>query len=150
MVFTPLSGQKRFICFAFDTNIDTPMDVATEMVKELEFADMDPSEIAAMIECEIEAFSSQWKKKRPLYESQHSINLHFDDDDDNHNVCDGSNHPLLPDHPSLFFSPSSSPSITPSHGKYMDSDGYLLQGLYSYDLFIHIVHARISIAVGLR
>lgn len=116
------------------------MDVATEMMKELGIAGMDPSEIAAMIECEIEALASQWKKKRPLNGFQHSIDLHFDDYDDNHNVSDGSNHPiLLPDHPSLIFSPPSSAYIIPSHGKYMNSDGCLLQGLYSYDLFPYCI-----------
>ncbi|KAG8050799.1 hypothetical protein GUJ93_ZPchr0009g1083 [Zizania palustris] len=47
------SGGQRNIYFPFDIVSDTAMDVATEMVKELDITDRQPSEIAAMIEQEI-------------------------------------------------------------------------------------------------
>jgi WNK lysine deficient protein kinase len=47
---TDESGRVRNIYFPFDTASDTAMDVAREMVKELDITDRDPSEIAAKID----------------------------------------------------------------------------------------------------
>ncbi|XAR58846.1 Non-specific serine/threonine protein kinase [Bertholletia excelsa] len=55
-------GSIRNIYFPFDILSDTPLDVATEMVKELEITDWDPSEIATMIGGEISAIVPHWKK----------------------------------------------------------------------------------------
>ncbi|XP_028214497.1 probable serine/threonine-protein kinase WNK4 isoform X2 [Glycine soja] len=46
-------GSCRNVYFPFDIYTDTPIDVAMEMVKELEITDLKPSDIANMIEGEI-------------------------------------------------------------------------------------------------
>ncbi|XP_015931862.1 probable serine/threonine-protein kinase WNK4 [Arachis duranensis] len=48
-------GSVRNVYFPFDIVNDTPMDVATEMVKELEIGDWEPFEIANMIDGEVSA-----------------------------------------------------------------------------------------------
>lgn len=58
---TDKDGSARNIYFPFDTLGDTPIDVATEMVKELEITDWEPMEIASMIEGEISALVPKWK-----------------------------------------------------------------------------------------
>jgi len=47
------AGSARNVYFPFDIFTDTPINVAKEMVKELDIKDWDPSEIALMIEAEI-------------------------------------------------------------------------------------------------
>lgn len=54
------AGQVRNIYFPFDIAGDTATEVATEMVKELDIDDRDPSEIAAMIEQEIVRLVPGW------------------------------------------------------------------------------------------
>ena len=54
------SGHARNIYFPFDIAGDTATEVASEMVKELDIADRDPSEIAAMIEQEIRRLVPGW------------------------------------------------------------------------------------------
>ncbi|KAJ6765420.1 SERINE/THREONINE-PROTEIN KINASE WNK WITH NO LYSINE -RELATED [Salix purpurea] len=51
-------GQTRNIYFPFDIMNDTAIDVAMEMVKELEITDWEPFEIADMIEEQISSFNS--------------------------------------------------------------------------------------------
>ncbi|CAB4312362.1 unnamed protein product [Prunus armeniaca] len=68
-------GSFRNIYFPFDILNDTPFDVATEMVKELEITDWEPFEIANMIEGEISALVPNWKT-----EAYHTINYQDDDD----------------------------------------------------------------------
>ncbi|KAG8089265.1 hypothetical protein GUJ93_ZPchr0011g28296 [Zizania palustris] len=67
-------GHVRNIYFPFDIVSDTAMDVATEMVKELDITDREPSEIAAMIEQEIERLV-------PGYEQEQHEYTYADDDD---------------------------------------------------------------------
>lgn len=70
---------------------DTPLDVATEMVKELEITDWDPLEIAEMIDGEISALVPQWKKSDlPRHQAYNTYNYQEDDDDDD----DGCHHPF--------------------------------------------------------
>ncbi|KAE8039402.1 hypothetical protein FH972_011819 [Carpinus fangiana] len=83
-------GSTRNIYFPFDIFNDTSIDVATEMVKELEITDWEPFEIAYKIEGEISALVPHWKKgdlTRP--ETHHTFNYQDDDDDD-----DGPHHPF--------------------------------------------------------
>ncbi|ERN05381.1 probable serine/threonine-protein kinase WNK5 [Amborella trichopoda] len=56
-------GRVRKIYFPFDIVTDTVMDVATEMVKELEITDQDPIDIAALMEAEISSLVPDWKNK---------------------------------------------------------------------------------------
>ncbi|KAL1332421.1 hypothetical protein HN51_061229 [Arachis hypogaea] len=50
---TDKDESSRNIFFPFDIVTDTPIDVAVEMVRELEISDWEPSEIAYIIEAEI-------------------------------------------------------------------------------------------------
>ncbi|KAK9940964.1 hypothetical protein M0R45_017596 [Rubus argutus] len=68
-------GSHRNIYFPFDILNDTPIDVATEMVKELEIIDWEPFEIANMIEGEISALVPVWRT-----EAYHTFNYQEDDD----------------------------------------------------------------------
>lgn len=69
------AGSHRNIYFPFDILNDTPIDVATEMVKELEIIDWEPFEIANMIEGEISALVPNWRT-----EAYHTFNYQEDDD----------------------------------------------------------------------
>lgn len=85
-----VAGSTRNIYFPFDISTDTPIDVGTEMVKELEIADWEPFEIADMIEGEISALVPHWKKGDLTHpETHHTFNYQDDDDDD-----DGPHHPF--------------------------------------------------------
>lgn len=101
---------------------DTPVDVATEMVKELEITDWEPFEIAEMIQGEISALI-------PHYDT---FSYHEDDDDD------GTHHPLYSFSSSTSSQASLSGLIT-SHGidntaNHRDS----LQGLVPHFWFFHL------------
>ncbi|KAF8648814.1 hypothetical protein HU200_064514 [Digitaria exilis] len=65
----------RNIYFPFDMVSDTAAEVAEEMVKELEIKDREPSEIATMIEQEIE-------RLLPNREQQHEYSMYGAHDDD--------------------------------------------------------------------
>ncbi|XP_020575317.1 probable serine/threonine-protein kinase WNK4 isoform X2 [Phalaenopsis equestris] len=54
-------GKVRNIHFPFDIINDTPIDVAIEMVKELEITDWKPADIASMISREIMNLVPEWK-----------------------------------------------------------------------------------------
>jgi WNK lysine deficient protein kinase len=81
----------RNIYFPFDVANDTAMEVATEMVKELDIADREPTEIAAMIEQEIVRLVPGYK--------QHEYSYADDNDDDD-----------VSGHPNPFYYLSSSPT----------------------------------------
>lgn len=57
------NGSVRNVYFPFDILNDTPIDVATEMVKELEIVDWEAEEIAKMIGGEISAVVPNWTKQ---------------------------------------------------------------------------------------
>ncbi|KAG5585174.1 hypothetical protein H5410_045608 [Solanum commersonii] len=84
------NGQARNIFFPFDISNDTAMEVAAEMVKELDITDWDPLQIADMIDTEISDMIPEWKKSRSLknYEQQHSFKYveDGDNDDDDENT----------------------------------------------------------------
>ncbi|PPS13228.1 hypothetical protein GOBAR_AA07430 [Gossypium barbadense] len=99
-------GSTRNIYFPFDIVEDTPLDVATEMVKELEITDWDPLEIAEMIDGEISALVPQWKKSDlPRHQAHNTYNYQVDDDD-------GCHHPFY----SFSSCSSSQMSVLMSHG----------------------------------
>ncbi|XP_011080727.1 probable serine/threonine-protein kinase WNK4 isoform X1 [Sesamum indicum] len=87
-------GAVRNVFFPFDIVSDTPIDVANEMVKELEITDWRPSEIANMIDGEISGLVPDWKPDNP--QSSHFHVLNYQEDDDHHNL----------------FSPSSSSQVS--------------------------------------
>lgn len=83
LAFLYTTGVSRNIYFPFDIGSDTAMEVATEMVKELEITDWEPSEIAKMIEEEIFALIPSWKEWAASPENnRHSFVYEEDDDDD--------------------------------------------------------------------
>lgn len=57
------AGSVRNVYFPFDILNDTPIDVAMEMVKELEIVDWEAEEIAEMIGGEISALVPNWTKQ---------------------------------------------------------------------------------------
>lgn len=72
---TLTTGHKKNIHFPFDTINDTAIEVAIEMVKELEISDLEPLDIAEMIEEEISTLVPTWKDYQPhhsfSYEEDH-------------------------------------------------------------------------------
>ncbi|KAH6838039.1 with no lysine kinase 1 [Perilla frutescens var. hirtella] len=54
-------GPVRNIYFPFDTETDTALSVATEMVAELDITDQDVTEIAKMIDGEIASLVPEWR-----------------------------------------------------------------------------------------
>lgn len=83
------AGQTRNIYFPFDIINDTAIEVATEMVDELEIRDLEPLEIAEMIEEEISILVPTWKDWGTCkYQQQHSFSYEEEDDISNH-------HPFL-------------------------------------------------------
>lgn len=82
------TGQIRHILFPFDTKKDTAIDVAMEMVQELEISHLEPLEIAAMIDHEIAALVPTWNMDQGgkcQHQRQHSFNYEEDEDVNNHN-----------------------------------------------------------------
>ncbi|KAG7565306.1 Protein kinase domain [Arabidopsis suecica] len=73
-------GHMRNIQFPFNILSDTPLEVALEMVKELEIADWDPLEIAAMIENEISLLVPNWRANDSSIRHQ---SFGHEDDEDN-------------------------------------------------------------------
>lgn len=78
-----LPGDVRNVFFPFDIVSDTPIDVANEMVKELEIADWRPSEIADMIDAEITGLVPNWKSDNPQSAHFHMVNYQEDHYDHN-------------------------------------------------------------------
>ncbi|KAI4331630.1 hypothetical protein MLD38_029802 [Melastoma candidum] len=80
---TDKEGSSRNIYFPFDIVNDTAIDVAVEMVKELEITDKEPMEIATMIEDEILSLVPTWENSGlPRDVRQHSFSHQEDGDDD--------------------------------------------------------------------
>ncbi|PNS91770.1 hypothetical protein POPTR_019G128600v4 [Populus trichocarpa] len=97
-------GTPRNIFFPFDILHDTPIDVAMEMVKELEIGDWEPFEIADMIDGAISDLVPNWKKwDLPHTEPRHIFDYQEDD---------GHNHPF---HSSSYSSSHSSLSGSTPH-----------------------------------
>ncbi|KAK7300803.1 hypothetical protein RJT34_11654 [Clitoria ternatea] len=76
-------GSVRNVFFPFDIVTDTPIDVATEMVKELEIADWEPFEIAHMIDREISALLPH-RKQSNCPDAFHTFSYQDDDDGPHH------------------------------------------------------------------
>lgn len=55
------AGPVRNIYFPFDTEADTALSVATEMVAELDITDQDVTEIAKMIDGEMASLVPEWR-----------------------------------------------------------------------------------------
>lgn len=80
-------GSSRNVYFPFDVLNDTALEVAVEMVKELEISDWEPFEIAEMIDGEISAIMPRPPHKKKLaypeaYYYAAAFSNRGDDDDD--------------------------------------------------------------------
>lgn len=117
-------NDGRNIYFPFDILNDTAIDVAMEMVKELEISDWEPSEIAQMIENEISSLIPSWKAwgSPREHNDQHSFSYEDDNDDDDDIV----HHPFFSS--SCSSSHSSLPNLKPPHFHNMNSSPNWLQG----------------------
>ncbi|XP_019432312.1 PREDICTED: probable serine/threonine-protein kinase WNK4 isoform X2 [Lupinus angustifolius] len=76
-------GSVRNVFFPFEIFTDTPIDVAMEMVKELEISDWEPFEIANMIEGEISALLPQ-RRESNCSDACHTFSYQVDDDEGPH------------------------------------------------------------------
>ena len=116
-------GKAKNVHFAFDTINDTAIDVATEMVKELEISDWDPSEIAMMIKNEISTLIPNWEEYH-----QDSFNYDEQEEDDGDDDDDES---FVTRHP--FYScsshASSSNSLEGFYSFYENSHHHILDGV---------------------
>ncbi|KAG9154981.1 hypothetical protein Leryth_012162 [Lithospermum erythrorhizon] len=92
-------GTVRNVFFPFDIVNDTPIDVANEMVKDLEISDWNPSEIANMIDAEITGLVPHWRRLDDPHPAR-SLVLNYQIDEDEHH------------HPSYSFSSSSSSQVS--------------------------------------
>ncbi|KAJ0266803.1 serine/threonine-protein kinase WNK4 [Hirschfeldia incana] len=70
------NGLAKNVSFCFDIMNDTSIDVATEMVKELEITEWDPIEIAKMIDGEISSLVPGWRSEEDD-ESPHDYHTPF-------------------------------------------------------------------------
>ncbi|KAJ4970291.1 hypothetical protein NE237_003390 [Protea cynaroides] len=109
-------GCARNIFFPFDIVNDTPLDVATEMVKELEIIDREPSEIAGVIEEEISALVPKWKDwDQPQDHAQHTFSYNEYEDGD------GPRHPFYSSSSCSSSQASLSGLITSTHNSHGDN-----------------------------
>ncbi|XP_010685973.1 probable serine/threonine-protein kinase WNK4 isoform X2 [Beta vulgaris subsp. vulgaris] len=85
--FSDGNGPPRNIFFPFDIINDTSLEVATEMVEELEINDWEPQEIAEMIEAEISILKPHWKKwVSPRSQPYNSFDYLEDEYDGSHHM----------------------------------------------------------------
>ncbi|CAN1142058.1 Probable serine/threonine-protein kinase WNK5 [Linum perenne] len=106
------SGHTKNIHFPFDINGDTAIDVAMEMVKELEISDLEPITIARMIEDEISSLIPSWKQLGNLiiHQQQHSFSYVDDEEELEEEDNIGKNNSKQIHHPFFSTSPSSNAS----------------------------------------
>lgn len=71
-IATDKEGGARNVFFPFDIVNDTPIDVANEMVKELDIMDWQPSEIANMIDGEISGLVPDWNSDSKNYQENYN------------------------------------------------------------------------------
>ncbi|EPS71002.1 hypothetical protein M569_03748, partial [Genlisea aurea] len=75
-------GRTKNIYFPFDITDDIPLNVATEMVKELDMTDWEAVEIAHMIDSEISNLVPDWKNGSALVQIQHQHSFNYADEED--------------------------------------------------------------------
>ncbi|KAL2330584.1 hypothetical protein Fmac_018165 [Flemingia macrophylla] len=90
-------GHTRHVFFPFDTLKDTAIQVAMEMVQELEIRHLEPLEIAAMIDHEVSALVPTWRDRvKCHHQRQYSFNYEEDEDVNNHHPFFLSSSPSSP------------------------------------------------------
>ncbi|XP_012838103.1 PREDICTED: probable serine/threonine-protein kinase WNK4 [Erythranthe guttata] len=111
-------GDVRNVFFPFDIVNDTALEVANEMVKELEINDWRPSEIANMIDGEISGLVPDWRAHHPQPAHFHVMNNYQEDDYD---------------HQYTLFSHSSSSQLSSHRMETRPQNSNWLQGEYFDD-----------------
>ncbi|RZB69952.1 putative serine/threonine-protein kinase WNK4 isoform D [Glycine soja] len=135
-------GSVRNVFFPFDILSDTPIDVATEMVKELEIEDGEPYEIANMIDREISALLPH-RRQSSCSDAFHTFNYLDDDCDD-----DGPHHHFRSFSSSSSFQESMSDLV--SKGEEISSGYYWLHGMYSWSISLIMLWLSYLIAPQIK
>ncbi|KAG4925386.1 putative serine/threonine-protein kinase WNK5 [Glycine soja] len=92
-----IMGHTRHVFFPFDTLKDTAIQVAMEMVQELEISHLEPFEIGAMIDHEVSALVPTWRDRvKCHHQRQYSFNYEEDEDVNNHHPFFLSSSPSSP------------------------------------------------------
>ncbi|XP_022978130.1 probable serine/threonine-protein kinase WNK5 [Cucurbita maxima] len=120
------NGKAKNVHFAFDTINDTTIDVATEMVKELEIGDWDPSEIAMMIKNEIYTLIPNW-------EEYHQDSFNYDEQEEDGGKDDDESYVTRHPFYSCSSHASSSNSLEGFYSFYENSHHHILDGVNSDD-----------------
>lgn len=95
--FISYTGHTRHVFFPFDTLKDTAIQVAMEMVQELEISHLEPFEIGAMIDHEVSALVPTWRDRvKCHHQRQYSFNYEEDEDVNNHHPFFLSSSPSSP------------------------------------------------------
>ncbi|KAM1251003.1 hypothetical protein FF1_033544 [Malus domestica] len=97
---TDKEGRVRNIYFPFDTENDTALSVATEMVAELDITDQDETRIANMIDGEISMLVPDWQSGPGLEETPRFANQSFCHNCVSNHTSSGSMMEYLSNHPS--------------------------------------------------
>lgn len=133
-------GQARNIYFPFDVSSDTAVDVAGEMVKELEITDWKSIEIAEMIDEEISALVPSWKGCPMGFHQQRQHSFRYDQDDDDND------HSTLPPFHSLSSQHSSSQASLP--GLFTSGLPEWIQGRhYYYYCYCHFICINVILQI---
>lgn len=133
-------GQARNIYFPFDVSSDTAVDVAGEMVKELEITDWKSIEIAEMIDEEISALVPSWKGCPMGFHQQRQHSFRYDQDDDDND------HSTLPPFYSLSSQHSSSQASLP--GLFTSGLPEWIQGRhYYYYCYCHFICINVILQI---
>ena len=124
------AGHARNIYFPFDIVNDTAIDVAIEMVKELEIRDWEPLEIAGMIEEEISSLVPTWKDwGSSQCHNQHSFSYDEEEEDDD------THYPFYSSSSSCSSSVSCLPAFSSSYKSY--NRGHDWPHVNAEDLFVN-------------
>ncbi|KHN29517.1 Putative serine/threonine-protein kinase WNK5 [Glycine soja] len=92
-----ITGHTRHVFFPFDTLKDTAIQVAMEMVQELEISHLEPLEIAVRIDHEVSALVPTWRDRvKCHHQRQYSFNYEEDEDVNNHHPFFLSSSPSSP------------------------------------------------------
>jgi len=131
------------VFFPFDTLKDTAIQVAMEMVQELEISHLEPLEIAAMIDYEVSALVPTWRDRvKCHHQRQHSFNYEEDEDVNNHHPFFLSSSPSSPRGSGHTASNSFKTHVCGNHYPFALEGP---QGTYSFSLRLYILYVILTI-----
>ncbi|KAI3896642.1 hypothetical protein MKX03_024691 [Papaver bracteatum] len=132
--FADKYGRIKNVEFPFNIHSDTSIDVATEMVKDLEIHDREPLEIAKMIS----SFVPEWKdwdladQNHPSDDVDDHHSYNYVDDDDENNGSNQQPHPFY-SFPSCSSSETSLSGILPPGATHIPSREYTQSAAFGSD-----------------